>query len=60
MRLKSYLMKCACERCDCPSATTEGVCYECERGLHVTGWIDGEPTREEILKQEEKEKAGDP
>ena len=30
-----FLIKCDCEECNCPTATTEGVCYECEKGLHV-------------------------
>lgn len=29
------LIKCACEECNCEFATPDGVCYECERGLHV-------------------------
>jgi len=45
-------IKCDCNHCNCPAATTEGVCHECTAGLHVTGWIGGEPTRQEIMHQE--------
>ena len=44
-------IKCDCDHCNCPSATTEGTCRECCAGLHVTGWINGEPERSEILHQ---------
>lgn len=44
-------IKCDCNHCNCPSATTTGTCYECEAGLHVTSWINGEPQRAEILHQ---------
>lgn len=37
--------KCECPECNCPSATTEGVCYECVAGLHVTHWKEGEVVR---------------
>lgn len=37
--------KCECEECDCPSATTDVVCYECLRGFHVTHWHEGEVVR---------------
>lgn len=29
------LIKCACEECNCEFATPDGVCYECQKGLHV-------------------------
>lgn len=39
-------IKCACEHCDCSTATTEGVCYECTSGLHATGeWEGGNQIR---------------
>ena len=32
--------------CDCDLATTEGVCYECTRGLHALNeWKDGYKVR---------------
>lgn len=38
----SPIIKCACMFCDCDLATTEGVCYECMRGLHALNeWKDG-------------------
>lgn len=40
-----YLIKCSCEECNCPSATVDGVCFECIRGLHVTHYQDGEVKR---------------
>ncbi len=49
-------IKCGCEECDCPSATTEEVCFECVRGFHVTHWQDGEVVRAERKRQEEDEK----
>lgn len=36
------LIKCACMFCDCDIATVDGVCYECNRGLHALNeWKDG-------------------
>ncbi len=32
---QKFLIKCECEECRCENATTDGVCYECEKGLHV-------------------------
>lgn len=50
---KRFLIKCDCERCNCPSATTDGVCYECTNGFHVTHWHDGEVVRaKEIARRE--------
>jgi len=40
-----YLIKCDCEECNCPAATTDGVCYECVRGFHATHYQDGEVVR---------------
>ena len=45
MTRPKYLIKCACEDCDCPSATVDRICYECVRGLHVTHYQDGEVKR---------------
>ncbi len=42
---EKYLIKCACEECNCPSATTDEVCFECLRGLHVTHYQNGEVRR---------------
>jgi hypothetical protein len=40
-------IKCECSRCNCSNATSEGVCYECTRGLHATGqWKGGDQVRE--------------
>lgn len=49
---KRFLIKCDCHRCNCPSATTDGVCYECTRGFHVTHWQDGEVVRAEKVQKE--------
>jgi len=38
----SPIIKCSCIYCACDLATTEGVCYECGRGLHALNeWKNG-------------------
>lgn len=33
--MEKPLSKCDCEECDCDNATPDGVCFECQRGLHA-------------------------
>ncbi len=54
----SPIIKCDCMFCDCELATTEGICYECTRGLHALNeWKDGHKVRikpsKPILKEDE-------
>lgn len=42
---KLALIKCDCPECNCPSATTKGVCRDCLGGQHVSHWKDDEPIR---------------
>lgn len=37
--------KCDCAECNCPAATTQGVCFECREGFHVSHWKNQEPVR---------------
>ena len=40
--MKKPLIKCSCIYCNCDLATSDGVCYECTRGLHASNeWKDG-------------------
>lgn len=45
MMVQVPLIKCDCPECNCPAATTQGVCFECVDGNHVTHWKDTEPVR---------------
>jgi hypothetical protein len=35
MSEKRFLIKCDCGECNCENATPDGVCHECQSGLHV-------------------------
>jgi len=53
---RRFLIKCDCDECNCESATPDGVCYECSRGLHRAEreYKASLETRKRIAKEEQE------